>query len=28
MTPEQQARAKEVAYLVKLKTGQIKEGEE
>ena len=28
MTPEQQARAKEVEYLVKLKTGQIKEGEE
>lgn len=24
MTPEQQARAKEVEYLVKLKTGQIK----
>ncbi len=27
MTPEQQARAKEVEYLVKLKTGQIKEEE-
>lgn len=25
MTPEQQARAKEVEYLIKLKTGQIKE---
>lgn len=27
MTPEQQARAKEVEYLVKLKTGQIKKEE-